>query len=81
MFQKCIVGFPEFKNRGAALFLSAQLYDDPKMLNNEEEAKKLYEQIVKEYPKTAYAKDSKSCIKNLGKTDDELVQEFLKKNK
>ncbi len=81
MLNKCINEYPKFKNRGAALFILAQLYDDPKMLNNEPEAKKLYEQIISEYPETAYAGDSKSAIKNLGKTDEELVQEFLKKNK
>ncbi len=81
MFNKCIIGFPDFKNRGAALFLSAQLYDDAKMLNDEAKAKQLYEQIMKEYPKSDYARDSKSCIQNLGKTDDELVEEFLKKSK
>jgi tetratricopeptide (TPR) repeat protein len=81
MLKKCIDGYPEFRNKGAALFLSAQLYDDPRMLNNEAEAKKLYEQIIKEYPDSPYANDSKASIKNLGKTDEELVQEFLKKNK
>ncbi len=81
MFNKCINEYPQFKNRGAALFLLAQLYDDSKMLNNEEEAKKLYEQIVKEYPTTPYATDSKSALQNLGKSDEQLIQEFLKKNK
>ena len=81
MLNKCINEYPKFKNRGAALFLLAQLYDDPRMMNNEEEAKKLYEQVIKEYPSTPYANDSKAAIQNLGKTDEQLVQEFLKKNK
>jgi len=81
MLNNCINDYPKFKNRGAALFIMAQLYDDPKMLNNEPEAKKLYEQIISEYPETAYANDSKAAIHNLGKTDEELVQEFIKKNK
>ncbi len=81
MLNKCINEYPRFKNRGAALFIMAQLYDDPKMLNNEQEAKKLYEQIINECPETAYANDSKAAIHNLGKTDEELVQEFIKKNK
>ena len=81
MLNKCLNEYSDFKNRGAVLFLLAQIYDDPKMLNNEEEAKKLYEQIMKEYPKTSYAIDSKSAIQNLGKSDEQLVQEFLKKNK
>lgn len=81
LLQKCADEFPNFRNRGAALFLLAQVYDNVSMLNNETEAKKVYEQIIKEYPNTAWERDSKSCIKNLGKTDEELVKEFLKKNK
>jgi len=79
MLNKCINEHTQFKNREAAIFLLAQLYDDPKMLNNEEEAKKLYEQVISEYPKTSYATDSRAAIQNLGKTDEQLIQEFLKK--
>ena len=81
LFKKCINDFKSFKNRGAAMFLLAQLYDDANLLNNEPEAKKVYEQIIKQYPNTPWDRDAKVCIKNLGKSDEELVQEFLKKNK
>ena len=80
-FIKCTDEFPNFKNRGAALFLLAQLYDNASMLNNESEARTIYEQIMRQYPNTPFANDSKACIKNLGKTDEQLVEEFLKKNK
>lgn len=81
LLKKCTDEFPKFRNRGAALFLLAQVYDDASMLNNEAEAKKIYEQIIKEYPNTAWERDAKICIKNLGKTDEQLVKEFLKNNK
>jgi len=81
LLKKCSDEFPAFRNRGAALFLLAQVYDDASMLNNETEAKKIYEQIIKEYPNTAWERDAKVCIKNLGKTDEQLVKEFLKNNK
>ena len=80
-FTKCIDEFPDFKNRGAAIFLLAQLYDDASKLNNEEEAAKYYRQVIREYPKSAFAEDAKAAIKNFGKTDEQLIQEFLKKNK
>lgn len=80
-FTKCIDEFPKFKSRGAAMFLLAQLYDDPAILNNESEARTLYHQIIREYPQSSYANDAKACIQNLGKSDEELVKEFLKKNK
>ena len=80
-FTKCIDDFPKFKSRGAAMFLLAQLYDDASMLNNESEARTIYHQIIREYPNSSYANDAKACIKNIGKTDEQLIQEFLKKNK
>lgn len=80
-FTKCIDDFPKFKSRGAAMFLLAQLYDDASILNNETEARTLYEQIIREYPNSPYANDAKACIKNIGKSDEQLIQEFLKKNK
>lgn len=81
MLNNCLNKYPRFRNKGAVLFLLAQLYDDPKMLNDEPKAKDYYEQIIKEYPKTSYAADAAASIQNLGKTDEQLIQEFLKKNK
>jgi tetratricopeptide (TPR) repeat protein len=81
LLKKCADEFPKFRNRGAALFLLAQVYDDASMLNNEMEAKNIYQQIIKEYPNTVWENDAKSCLLNLGKTDEQIVQEFLKKNK
>lgn len=80
-FVKCIDEFPDFKNRGAAIFLLAQLYDDASKLNNEEAAATYYRQVIREYPKSSFAEDAKAAIKNFGKTDEQLIQEFLKKNK
>lgn len=81
MLNNCLNKYPQFSNKGAVLFLLAQLYDDPNMLNDEPKAKEYYEQIIKEFPKTSYASDAAASIKNLGKTDEQLIQEFLKKNK
>ena len=61
-FEKCINQYPNFKNRGVAMFLLAQLFDDSKMLNNEEEAKTLYEKIIKEYPGTEWAINASACF-------------------
>lgn len=80
MYKKCTADFPKYKNRAAALFLLARLYDEEMMLNNETAAKIIYSQIVMEYPNSAYANDSKASLNNMGKTDEQLVKEFLKKN-
>lgn len=81
LLEDCIGRFHGFRNRGAALFMLARLYDEHTMLNDEDEAKKIYEQIIKEYPNSPWEKDAKAAIANLGKTDEELVKEFEKKNK
>lgn len=81
LFTKVIAEFPAFKNRAGAMFLLAQLYDETSILNDESIAKKIYEQIIKEYPNSSYANDSKACIRNFGKSDEELVREFLKDSK
>lgn len=81
MLNHCLNKYPQFGNKAAVLFLLAQLYDDASMLNNEEKAKEYYEQIMKEFPKTSFATDAQAAIRNLGKTDEELIQEFLKSNK
>lgn len=81
LFETCIANFPNYKNRGAVMFLLAQLYDESMMLNNETEAKKLYERIIKEYPNSVWENQARAAIHNLGKSDAELIDEFMKKDK
>jgi len=79
--EKCLSDHPDFKNLPAAIFLLAQLYDEPSYLNNEQEAKKLYEHIINEYPKSDWAASAKGALKFIGKSDEELLKELKKKNK
>lgn len=75
----CVETYPSFRNRPAALFLLAQLYDENTYLNNEQEAKKLYEQIINDYPKSDWAMSARGAITFLGKTDEEILKELKKK--
>lgn len=79
VLDKCIDDYPTFKNRAAALFLLAQLYDDPGYLNNEQEAKKLYQKIIDEYPKSDWASSAKGAIMFIGKSDNQIMEELKKK--
>jgi len=81
VLERCISNYPKFKNKPAAIFLLAQLYDEQSMLNNEEEAKRLYEQLVYDYPKSEWAANAKGALKLIGKTDQEIINEFNKKSK
>ncbi len=78
VLDRCISNYPKFKNKPAAMFMLGQLYDEQHMLNNEEEAKKLYEALIYEYPKSDWATNAKAAIKLLGKTDEQIVKEFSK---
>ncbi len=78
---RVLSNYPKFKNRPAAMFLLAQLYDEQTQLNNEEEAGKLYNKIIEEYPKTEWSLNAKAALQLLGKSDLEIVNEFNKKNK
>jgi hypothetical protein len=80
VLDRCIEDYPSFKNRAAALFLLAQLYDDPTYLNNEAEAQRLYQKIIDEYPKSDWASSAKGAIGFIGKSDKQIM-EALKKSK
>ncbi len=77
---KCIGDYPNFKDRAAALFLLAQLYDEVTYLNNEEQAKELYQKIINEYPKSPWASSAKGALRFIGKTDAEIIKELEKKH-
>ncbi len=81
VLDKCIADYPSFNNRVAAIFLLAQLYDEPSYLNNENEAKKLYQQIIDEYPESDWAQSAKGAINFIGKSDEEIMKEILQKKK
>lgn len=81
VLDKCIETYPSFKNRPAAMFLLAQLYDERTYLNNEYEAERIYKQIIDEYPKSDWALSAKGAIQFIGKTDEEILKELKKKRK
>lgn len=81
VLDKCIEDYPNFENRPAALFLLAQLYDDPNYLNDEQQAKKLYQKIIYDFPKSDWAESAKGAIHFIGKSDEEIMKEILKKKK
>ena len=79
-FEKCYKDFPNFKNRGAAMFLLAQLYDEISLLNDEDKARELYGKIVNEFPNTEWAAQADAARALIGKTDEQIIKEFEKKN-
>lgn len=80
VLDKCIADYPNFKNRDAALFLLAQLYDELGVLNSETEAQKIYQKIINEYPKGDWAKSAKGALTFIGKSDTQIMEELKKKH-
>jgi hypothetical protein len=76
--EKCIADYPKFSNISAAMFLLARLYDEQTYLNNEEEAKRLYNEIITKYPESPEAESSKGALKYIDKTDKQLMEELKK---
>jgi outer membrane protein assembly factor BamD (BamD/ComL family) len=77
-YQTITSKYPSFKYIKESLYLQAFLLDN--FLNDDAGAKTIYEEVISKYPDSNYAKDAKSAIGNLGKTDEQLIQEFQKKN-
>jgi TolA-binding protein len=75
----CIENYPKFRDRPAALFLLAQLYDENTQLNNEAESRRLYDQIINEYPKSDWAVSAEGAKRFLGKSDEEIMKEIQRK--
>ncbi len=78
-YQQITNKYPTFKYVTESLYLQAFLLDN--YLNDDAKAKIIYEDVIKKYPSSNFANDAKSAIANLGKSDEELIKEFKKKNK
>ncbi len=70
--------YPKFKYIQESLYLQGFLLDN--YLNEDAKAKIIYEKVITKYPTSSCANDAKAAINNLGKTDEELIKEFKKKN-
>lgn len=70
--------YPNFEKAPDALFLQGFVYES--VMNDTTNAKRVYEEVMAKYPDTQFAQDAKASIDNLGKTPEELIREFEKKN-
>ncbi|MGQ0827578.1 MAG: tetratricopeptide repeat protein [Bacteroidota bacterium] len=70
--------YPDYTYKKESLYLQGFLLDN--YLNDDAKAKTIYEEVIAKYPESNYANDAKAAISNLGKTDEELIKEFRKKN-
>ncbi|MBK9283873.1 MAG: tetratricopeptide repeat protein [Sphingobacteriaceae bacterium] len=79
--EKCIQDYYQFEGIASAFFLLGQLYDEKEYLNNEEEARRIYQELIDRYPNSPEAESAKGAIKYLGMTDKEIINELKREAK
>ena len=77
-YQTITSKYKDYRFAKESLYLQGFLLDN--FLNDDAAAKVIYEEVISKYPTTNYAGDAKAAINNLGKTDEQLIEEFKKKN-
>lgn len=66
--------YPNDRRAPDALFYKAFVYDN--QLNDDVSAGTFYNEFIQKYPKHPFAPSAEASIRNLGKTDEELIREF-----
>ena len=73
-FDKVFNDFSDYEKRPYALFLKAFVLEN--QAQNFEEAKRIYQLFLVEFPTHEMADDAEYSIKNIGKSPEELIREF-----
>ncbi|HKK87921.1 MAG TPA: tetratricopeptide repeat protein [Saprospiraceae bacterium] len=71
--------YPDSKQGQEALFLKAFYYENN--LKDEEGARALYEKFIEKYPENDFADDAEFLLKNIGKSEEEILREFEERQK
>jgi len=79
IYDRVHTNYPEFAKAPQALFLKAFTYDND--LKNYDQARALYTEFLEKYPNDDFADDTQFLLKNLGKTDEEIIKGFSQEKK
>lgn len=74
LFDRIMTEYPEFEKAPQCLFLKAFIYEND--LKDLVAARRFYEEFLLKYPDDEFADDAVICIRNLGKSPEELIREF-----
>jgi TolA-binding protein len=78
-YNEIIYKYPSFQKAPECLFMLGFIYENYKM--DYGKATQVYKQFIQQYPTHQFADDAARCIENMGKSPEELIREFEKKNK
>jgi outer membrane protein assembly factor BamD (BamD/ComL family) len=79
LFDKFIEKYPDHPKAAVSMFFTAYIYEN--QLKNLEKAKEIYLQFIEKYPNGDFTNDARVALQNLGKTPEQMVQEFENKRK
>lgn len=79
LYDKILADYPGYERNPEVAFLLAFTYDED--LKQPEQAKEAYEELLEKYPDDMWAEQATARLKNIDKSDEELIQSFLEKNK
>lgn len=74
LFQEVMDKYPKHKIAEEALFLQAYVYENS--MKDYPKAKAAYTKFIELYPNSELAEDAKYSIQNLGKTPEQIFEEF-----
>lgn len=69
--------YPNSKQAPQALFMKGFTLDDG--MKKKLQAKPVYEEFLRKYPKNDFADDTKFLLKNINKSDEEIIKQFEEK--
>ncbi|MGI6320925.1 MAG: tetratricopeptide repeat protein [Bacteroidales bacterium] len=73
-FNRIIKNYEDFEKLPETYFLSGFTYEN--ILFNIRQAERTYKTLMEQFPDHELAKEAKYCIDNIGKSPEELIQEF-----
>lgn len=77
-FDIILKDYPDFEKAPSALFLKAFVFED--QLGDIVSASRFYRLFIEKYPDSDFADDAAISLQYLGKTPEELIEEFEKNN-
>ncbi len=78
-YQKIEEKYPRFRKRDQCIFLQGFVYES--LMNDTANAARQYRRLIAEFPQSPFVKDAEASILNLGKTPEELIREFERRQK
>ena len=74
IYEEIMNNYPEAQQASKALFMKGFTLDND--LKKTAEAKVVYEAFLQQYPNDDFADDTAFLLKNLGKSEEEIIQQF-----